>query len=143
MCTGSEHSELNKRIVQGTRDSFDEIQDTILGTMREKGYSEHDIFSVRIAFEESLANALLHGHQGDDLRGIEVSWKIEDQAVEITVTDEGRGYDPNAIPDPTAEENLKIPSGRGLAMMRAFMDDVQVNEKGNEVKMIRAKRNDD
>ena len=106
MCTPSEQE---KRIVQGTRDSFDEVQDTILSTMREKDFSEHDIFSVRIAFEESLANALLHGHQGDDLRGIEVVWKIDDQSVEITVTDQGLGYDPTAIPDPTADENLKIP----------------------------------
>ena len=60
--------------------------------------------------------------------------------VEITITDQGRGYNPETIPDPTAEENLTLPSGRGLAMMRAFMDHVDVNSQGNVVSMYREKR---
>jgi serine/threonine-protein kinase RsbW len=104
-------------------------------------YEEHDIFSVRIALEEALANALLHGHQGETGHPIEVVWKVSEIQVEITITDQGRGYDPGTIPDPTADENLTLPSGRGLAMMRAFMDHVEVNEQGNKVTMSREKRN--
>jgi serine/threonine-protein kinase RsbW len=110
--------------------------------MHENQYSEHDKFSVRVALEEALANAVLHGHHGDEDFEINVSWKVDDETVEITVIDQGCGYDPETIPDPTAEENLTLPSGRGLAMIKAFMDSVHLNEVGNQVKMIRRKRKD-
>ncbi|MBC8201829.1 MAG: ATP-binding protein [Planctomycetes bacterium] len=133
-------NEYHSRVIQGTRDEFDEIQHTILSLMGSLSYVEHDVFAVRISLEEALANALLHGHQGDEVHPIEVTWKVTDAQVDITVTDQGRGYDPITIPDPTADENLTLPSGRGLAMMRAFMDSVEVNEQGNKVAMSRAKR---
>ena len=68
-----------------------------------------------------------------------MTWRVDDVAVEFSVTDQGRGYDPNSIPDPTADENLNIPSGRGLAMINAFMDEVVLNERGNRVCMKRLK----
>jgi serine/threonine-protein kinase RsbW len=101
------------------------------------GYTETDLFSVRVAIEEALANALLHGHQGDKSRDIEVEWKVDTNTVEIAVTDQGRGYDPKMVPDPTADENLALPSGRGVAMIHSFMDVVHINEKGNKVTMVR------
>lgn len=134
-------NEYHTRVVQGTREEFDEIQQTILSLMKSLDYIEHDIFSVRISLEEALANALLHGHQGDSVHPIEVAWKVTSEQVDITVSDQGRGYDPVTIPDPTADENLTLPSGRGLAMMRAFMDTVELNDQGNIVTMSRAKRN--
>jgi len=136
-----EKNEYHSRVVQGTREEFDEIQQIILSLMDSHSYVDHDMFAVRIALEEALANALLHGHRGDEAHPIEVNWKVSNAQVDITVTDQGRGYDPVTIPDPTADENLTLPSGRGLAMMRAFMDSVLVNEQGNKVTMSRAKRN--
>ncbi len=127
-------------MVQGTREAFDAVQQEILSSMASLEYSEHDVFSVRIALEEALANALLHGHQGESEHPIEVAWRVNTAKVEITITDQGRGYNPETIPDPTAEENLTLPSGRGLAMMRAFMDHVDVNSQGNVVSMYRERR---
>ena len=137
MCSQPEHSDSDSRVVKGTREAFDEIQETVLAQMAECGYSETDLFSVKVAIEEALANALLHGHQADKSRDIEVAWKVDNNAVEISVQDQGRGYDPKMVPDPTADENLALPSGRGVAMMHSFMDDVQINEKGNKVTMVR------
>ena len=108
--------------------------------MKSFEYSEHELFSVRVAFEEALANALLHGHQGDETNTIKVSWIVDDMRVEIEVEDQGRGYNPETIPDPTADENLTLPSGRGLAMIRAFMSAVSVNERGNRVRMVHQRR---
>ena len=137
MCSQPEHSESVSCVVKGTREAFDEIQENVLTRMDAVGYSETDMFSVRVALEEALANALLHGHQGDESCDIEVQWKVDNKSVEITITDQGRGYDPDMVPDPTADENLTLPSGRGVAMMRAFMDEVDINEKGNTVTMKR------
>jgi len=137
MCLQPEQSDSKSRVVKGTRKAFDQIQENVLACMEDCGYTETDLFSVRVAIEEALANALLHGHQGDESRDIEVEWKVDSHAVEISVQDQGRGYDPKMVPDPTADENLALPSGRGVAMMHSFMDEVQINEKGNMVTMTR------
>ena len=139
MCSQPEDTNSESRIVMGTREAFDEIQDNVLVRMNDFHYTETDLFSVRVAIEEALANALLHGHQGDKSLKIEVAWKVDGTSVEISVKDQGRGYDPAMVPDPTADENLNIPSGRGLAMISAFMDEVVLNERGNRVCMKRLK----
>ena len=137
MCSQPEDTNFESRIVMGTREAFDEIQDNVLARMMDFQYTETDLFSVRVAIEEALANALLHGHQGDKSLEIEVSWKVDGTSVEISVKDQGRGYNPDMVPDPTADENLTLPSGRGVAMMRSFMDEVLINERGNKVTMVR------
>ena len=137
MCSQSEDTNSESRTVKGIREAFDEIQDNVLARMIDFQYTETDLFSVRVAIEEALANALLHGHQGDKGLEIEVSWKVDGTSVEISVKDQGRGYDPNMVPDPTVDENLTLPSGRGVAMMRSFMDEVLINERGNKVTMVR------
>ena len=137
MCSQPEDTNPESRTVKGSREAFDEIQDNVLARMIDFQYTETDLFSVRVAIEEALANALLHGHQGDKGLEIEVSWKVDGTSVEISVKDQGGGYDPNMVPDPTADENLTLPSGRGVAMMRSFMDEVLINERGNKVTMVR------
>jgi serine/threonine-protein kinase RsbW len=137
MCSQPEDTNSESRAVKGTREAFDEIQDNVLTRMIDFQYSETDLFSVRVAIEEALANALLHGHQGDKSIDIDVFWRVDDKSVEISVKDQGRGYDPTKVPDPTADENLTLPSGRGVAMIRSFMDDVIVNDRGNKVTMTR------
>ncbi len=141
MCSNKEQPNRDKRTILGVRESFDEVQEMVIQLMEEAEYTDHDLFAVRVAFEEALANALLHGHLGDEEVEIEVFWCVTKEQVEIQVIDQGRGYDPEAIPDPTATENLTLPSGRGLAMIRAFMSEVSLNERGNHVTMIRHKEN--
>jgi len=137
MSSQNQQPDYQKRFVLGTREAFDAIQHEILSSMEGLGYVEDDIFAMRISLEEGLANALLHGHQGDEVEEIEVHWFCDALFVQCVIIDQGRGYDPESIPDPTADENLTLPSGRGLAMIRAFMDEVTVNEQGNRVTMKR------
>ena len=139
MNSQDQQPDYQKRIVQGTREAFDAIQHEIITAMEDAGYVDDDLFAIRISLEEGLANALLHGHQGDDEQEIEVLWFCDTQFIQCVIIDQGRGYDPESIPDPTADENLTLPSGRGLAMIRAFMDEVMVNEQGNRVTMKRCK----
>jgi serine/threonine-protein kinase RsbW len=139
MCSQNQQPDYQERIVQGTRDAFDSIQQKILTLMVDAGYVDDDIFAMRISLEEGLANALLHGHQGEEDSPITVRWYCDACFVECVIVDQGRGYDPESIPDPTADENITLPSGRGLAMIRAFMDEVTVNEQGNRVTMKRFK----
>jgi len=123
--------------LQGNRESMDFVQHAILGTMESFEYVEEDLFAVRIAIEEAIANAVLHGHQGDQDRLIDIEWTITEKEVSMVVCDSGRGYDESAVPDPTADENLTLPSGRGLAMINAFMSDVSISDGGRRIEMAR------
>ncbi len=123
--------------LQGNRESMDFVQHAILGTMESFDYVEEDLFAVRIAIEEAIANAVLHGHQGDQERLIDIEWTITEKEVSMVVCDSGRGYDESAVPDPTADENLTLPSGRGLAMINAFMSDVSISDGGRRIEMAR------
>ena len=135
MCTLTFHPNNCKQKIQGVRESFDAIEDDVVQRMASYDYEEDAIFSVRVAIEEAFANSLLHGHRGDTAKMIEVEWCVTESYVEFMISDQGRGFDPTSIPDPTADENLTIPSGRGLAMMKAFMDEIERNERGNQVRM--------
>jgi serine/threonine-protein kinase RsbW len=121
--------------LQGTRASMDFVQRSVLDGMESFGYGEENRFAVRIAVEEAMANAVLHGYRGDQEQLIEIHWKISSSQVSMFVSDDGRGYDASAVPDPTADENLTLPSGRGLAMIKAFMTTVRVSDGGRKIGM--------
>lgn len=96
-------------------------------------YPEAATFALRLAFEESVINAFRHGHATLPDEPVQISWVAGPDEVRLTVEDKGPGFDPEAIPDPTLEENIEKPSGRGLMLIRAYMSRVEFNEKGNRV----------
>ena len=89
------------------------------------------------ALEEALSNAIRHGNRFDANKKITVSSCVGAEQTAITVADEGEGFDPGAVPDPTVDENLEKPCGRGIMLMRAYMDEVMYNKAGNEVRMVK------
>ncbi|MBM4093945.1 MAG: ATP-binding protein [Planctomycetes bacterium] len=107
----------------------------LLGDLEQLGWEEHDIFGVHLAVEEALMNAIKHGNQKDASKFVEIVYRMSPEAFQIEITDEGDGFDPDDVPDPTEEENLEIPSGRGLMLMRSYMTLVQFNDVGNQVVM--------
>lgn len=100
-------------------------------------------FAVRLALEEAVSNASRHGNQGDPQKKLILSYRVAPGEIQIIVEDEGSGFDPEAVPDPTAEENLEIPSGRGLMLMRAYMSEVNYNDDGNRVTLRYVWQSDD
>jgi serine/threonine-protein kinase RsbW len=99
--------------------------------LAQTGHEEKDVFAVALSLEEAIANAIEHGHQGDASRPVWVASCIDAQGVDIQVEDEGDGFDLSQVPDPTLPENLDRPSGRGLLLMRHYMNRVCHNEHGN------------
>ena len=130
--------ELNHWIPSNVTVSSELIQE-VLSHLRDLGWGDHDAFGIHMALEEALMNAIKHGNQLDESKKVEVRGRICTQRLEIQVTDEGPGFDPQEVPDPTAEENLDKPSGRGLLLMRTFMESVEFNPKGNSVSMHKQK----
>jgi len=109
----------------------------ILPVLENLGYGERIIFAVKLALEEAVINAIKHGNELDDTKRVTVSFSVDENRAVISVADEGEGFDPNALPDPTAEDYLMATSGRGVALIRAYMDEVRFNDKGTEITMIK------
>lgn len=99
---------------------------------------ERDLFSIKLALEEALVNAIKHGNQMDPDKSVQIQYAVTADRFEIQITDEGEGFNPKDVPDPTAIENLDRPCGRGLMLMRHYMTEVQYNGGGNCVTMFRA-----
>lgn len=117
--------------------AIDAVREQIVEALIRQGYSETAAFAVRLAFEEAVSNAFRHGHR--DLpheTPIGVEYAIGPDELEITLQDRGPGFKPGDVPDPTLEENLELPSGRGLLLIRAYMSGVEFNEAGNQIRMV-------
>ena len=130
-------------------------------------WDETDRLRVGVALDESLLNAMHHGNlevdsslrnEGDGSgylheirqravvdpfrnRRVLVEAEISEQEIRLRVKDEGPGFKPELVPDPTAPDNLHKPSGRGLLLIKTFMSDVEHNDEGNEITMIKRRDN--
>ncbi len=111
------------------------IQERIVALLEQLDYPLRDVFGVRLALEEALVNAIKHGNQMDPGKKVRIECRVDRDRVWVQIEDEGEGFDVNSLPDPTLEENLEKPSGRGVLLMREFMTKVQYNDKGNCVIM--------
>lgn len=97
----------------------------IAGILSRLGVSEEIAFGVDMAIREAVTNAVLHGNKQDKAKSVRVRAKNSPDRLEISVDDEGAGFNPAAVPDPTATENLLKSSGRGIFFMSNFMDNVE------------------
>lgn len=110
-----------------------DVQERIIQRLEELEYSSRDVFGCRLALEEVLVNAIRHGNNNDPDRAVWIHCRIGKDRLLVEVEDEGAGFDPEAVPDPTNAENLEKPCGRGIMLMRAFMNRIEYSEQGNRV----------
>jgi len=99
------------------------------------GLKQDDYGKRLVATLEAVNNAITHGNKADPQKIVDVEIKFEESNISITVTDEGPGFDPSTIPDPTKPENIEELSGRGVFLMTKLADSISFNEKGNSVTM--------
>ena len=92
--------------------------------------------NFRVGLTEALANAMLYGNAHDPSKSVEVELSMGPGRLEATVRDQGAGFDPTTVPDPTRPENLTRGCGRGLFLMRQLLDEVSYNDRGNEVTLV-------
>jgi serine/threonine-protein kinase RsbW len=107
----------------------------VLDQLGKHDWIQHDIFSVHLAVEEALVNAIRHGNKLDTDKHVHIACRLSPELIRIEITDEGEGFDPSSVPDPTDPANIEAPSGRGLMLMRSFMSRVEYNDVGNHVVM--------
>lgn len=113
------------------------VQETLIGLMEACEYSLRDVFAMRLSLEEAITNAIRHGNQQDPQKRVHICCRIDHQRMEVVVTDEGAGFKPEEVPDPTLDEYIERPSGRGLMLMRAYLSVCEYSEGGRRITMVR------
>lgn len=115
------------------------LMEQLMRQLEEVEWVQDELFGVHLAVEEALVNAIRHGNCEDAQKQVRFSCRLSAERLLIEIEDEGHGFDPGDVPDPTEDENLEIPSGRGIMLMRSFMTRVEYNEAGNRVIMEKSR----
>ena len=123
-----------------TLDEMQVLLDRLLTEIRILGLTDKEIFGARLALEEALVNAIKHGNRMDPTKTVHVRYQMSIEQFLIEIRDEGKGFDPEGIPDPLNPENLERPGGRGVFLMRHYMSWVQYNETGNCVTLCKVRK---
>jgi serine/threonine-protein kinase RsbW len=104
------------------------------------GLDEDGVHDLSVSVRECVVNALKHGNKLDPKKRVSLAFGLGEGAIEVWIQDEGEGFDPDAVPDATAPENILNAAGRGLFFMRAFMNEVEYifpPEGGTVVRLLK------
>jgi len=126
-------------VVKSRPSAVEKVCKQILSKLKAKGYDKDDIFAVHLALEEAFLNAIKHGNKMDPAKEVKIEYSVGLDKIEISITDQGEGFEPATVVDPRHGESLYKPEGRGLLLMNSYMDMVKFNERGNSVYMVRYK----
>jgi len=131
-----------KRVVfklDSTLDSVNEAERKASELALESGLDEDEVQRIEMAVREAAVNAVYHGNAYDPNKKMTFSMERTPESLIITVSDEGKGLEETQIPDPLAPENLLKPSGRGIFLIRSFMDEVRIRnlQPGTEITLIK------
>jgi serine/threonine-protein kinase RsbW len=140
MDTLRDHTDLKKTLViPSDLNAARSLEERLLDEVGRLRYGQADLFAIKLALEEGLINAIKHGNRYDPAKSVRITYDIDERHAEITIADEGAGFRADAVPDPTADENLERPCGRGLMLIRAYMDEVTFNERGTAIRLVKRK----
>jgi len=114
-----------------------DVQKRILDAVEAAGFNSQSTFAIKLALEEALINAIKHGNKLDKRKRVQAEWRISPAAAEITIEDEGPGFDRKNVPNPTDEPNLEKLTGRGILLIESYMTDVQWSNGGRRVKLVK------
>ena len=112
-----------------------EVQERIVGLMEQNAWPMRECFGVRLAMEEALVNAIKHGNRMEADKKVFIACELTTDEITIVVEDQGEGFKLEEVPDPTEDDNLEKPGGRGIMLIRSFMNGVSYNERGNRLTM--------
>ena len=122
-----------------TLDTVDHAEETATRVAKELGFAEDEVMQISMAVREGAVNAVLHGNAYAPDKKVTLAFERTPEDLVITIRDQGKGIDLGCIPNPLAPENLLKTSGRGIFLMRSFMDVVEIrpSHTGTEIKLIK------
>ncbi len=138
--SASFQSEIAEHSLESTLESVDQAESLVLSMAKRIGFGEDDENSISMAVRESMVNAVAHGNKYNNRKRVQLTIEGHPDRLVVTIADEGDGFDEAAVADPLAAENLLKQSGRGLLLMRAFMDECQHSKRephGTVVRMLK------
>lgn len=100
-------------------------------------WSQDDMFAIRMAVEEAVMNAIKHGNDEDRDKKVYVEFRLEKESFYARISDQGNGFCPDDVPNPTEESNLEKTSGRGVMLIKSFVDECRYNSCGNSVELLK------
>ena len=110
--------------------------ESFIDNCKEKFQLNEDIYgNIMIAVTEAVNNAIRHGNKNDSTRNVSLALTLEENLIKFKIEDEGKGFDYNSLPDPTAPENIEKPGGRGIFLMKHLSDEVEFKEGGRVVEL--------
>jgi serine/threonine-protein kinase RsbW len=125
--------------LDSTLETVDSAEQAATRIAADNGFDEDEIMQISMAVREAAVNAVLHGNAYDPNKKVKLEFERTTRDLVITIRDQGSGLDPAKIPDPLAPENLLKTSGRGIFLIRSFMDEVQIlpSTSGTEIKLVK------
>ena len=141
MSNQSRHeAESVERSLDSNLDSVDYAEEITMGVAKRAGFDEDDLTKIGMAVRESMVNAVVHGNRYNANKKVRFSVHKDTVSLTVRIIDEGEGFDVESVPDPLAPENLFRNSGRGIFLIRSFMDDFQIRRlepNGMEVTLVK------
>ena len=129
-----------ERWLDSTLESVDSAEEIAVGAAQRAGFDEDDLMKIGMAVRESMVNAVVHGNRYSDKKKVRFRVSHSPSELRVTIADEGEGFDFEHLPDPLAPENLMATSGRGIFLIRSFMDEFQMKRLdpgGTEVTLVK------
>ncbi|QHN02799.1 ATP-binding protein [Granulicella sp. WH15] len=125
--------------LHSTLESVNTVEDMAESWARRAGFDDDTVTSIAMAVREAAVNAVMHGNAYSPKKHIDCSFETTAESLVIRIADQGEGVDPECIPDPLAPENILRGSGRGIFLIRAFMDEVHFRQlqPGSEITLIK------
>jgi serine/threonine-protein kinase RsbW len=125
--------------LDSTLETVDSAEQAASRIAAEAGFDDEEVMRIAMAVREAAVNAVLHGNAYDPGKKVSLAFEKTGHDLVITIRDEGKGMDLNKIPDPLAPDNLLKTSGRGIFLIRSFMDEVHIHpsQTGTEIKLIK------
>ncbi len=128
--------------LDSTLASINTVEQTAHDYALKAGFPEDELGNISLAAREAAVNAVMHGNRQNAAKKVDLSLELTDQALTIRVADQGEGFDPDSLPDPLAPENILSGSGRGIFLIRTFMDELKFRrlESGTELTLVKYKK---
>jgi serine/threonine-protein kinase RsbW len=124
---------LKQLIIESDIANLTKVENAIDSLTNEIGISKDSYGKIMVAVMEAVNNAIVHGNKADLKKRVEIEFRSERRNLNVSVTDEGKGFKPGEVPDPTRPENIEEISGRGIFLMSKLADEIEFNRKGNNV----------
>jgi serine/threonine-protein kinase RsbW len=126
---------LKKIRIESSTHGLSVVENEIDYITSEAGISKENYGKILVSVLEAVNNAIVHGNKNDSKKFVDIELELLKDVLKITVTDQGKGFRPSEVPDPTKQENIEILNGRGVFLMSKLADEIKFNRKGNSVKM--------